>query len=65
MKGLPHVLVVKDLCSHLSVASYTEVSDNFPFLPNERYFSDGMYCRVTRKAELVTCSFCSFSTTLA
>ena len=53
MKGFTHILV-KDLCSHLLVASYTEVSENFPFLPNEQYFSDGTYCRVTRKAELVT-----------
>ena len=53
MKGLPLVLVVKDLLLHPSVASYAEVSEHFPCLLNQRHFSDGTYCSVTGRIEQV------------
>ena len=58
VKGLPLVLMVKDLFLHPSVASYAKVSEHCSCLLNQRQFSDSTYCSVTGRIEQVNSSFC-------
>ena len=51
------MLMVKNSVLHRSVVSYAKVSEHSQNLPNQRHFSDGIYCSFTGRIEQVIFSF--------